>query len=410
MYDPKKIIDISNALIKGYSSRYDKYLDDRRTEWAERVDENFRRDPVGNDQLDDKAKERLSLLREIVTENEKYCRRDIEIPTIEFEDQFKKIRQFNDMRNSAGINEPFPGILAEEANLHMLKSDYSEAIDKLTEAISINERYPELIVKRDIVRYMVEQVRCLYMSGDFDASVDKATDTRRVASKIDPALEQKEWEKYCAAPSLQFIPIAIHAYFAACDARVHHDKWEENEKMQKEFSGLWSDSVTKLGVPKKWSTPMKIAAVSDRMWVARTESYVKEIAEQLYIELAPNTAQKVVRIVRAKWGGFNIDYPKSAAAAVALVAFLAASNVTKDYPHSEIKTTTVAYVMKHGGDNLSVYEVDDTVELNLPKDEYLNPEKVLQDQIDLGGFDVLKQENIGVVAYSSGSEGSVLRV
>lgn len=414
MYDPKTIIDISNAFVKGYSSKYDKYLDERRTEWSNRVDENFRKQPVGDDRLNEDAKARLALFKEIVTKNEKYCRRDIEIPQLEYEDQFEKIAQYNSLRKEAGIEEPFPGVLAEEANLLMLKSDYENAFEKLAEAVEINNKYPELIVKRDIIRYMTEQVRCLYMLGKYDDANVKATEARRAASKISPdlELEKKEWEQHCAAPGLQFVPIVVHAYFSACDSIVHHPDWGEDEKLQKQFSGLWGDAVTYHNVPKSWRTPMKIAVVSDRVWVGRTESYMKEIAEQLYIELAPSTTAKVIRIVRAKWGGFNIDYPKSAAAAVALVAFLAASNVSQEYPRTDIIDTTVEYVMQNenGIAGLEKTELAESIDHYLPKDVPYNPEKILQSSKDAGDFDVPGNNHIDAVAYSSGSEGSVLRV
>jgi hypothetical protein len=248
------------------------------------------------------------------------------------------------------------------------------------------------------------------MLGNYDDAITKATETRRAASKISPALENEEWEKYCAAPGLQFVPIVVHAFFAACDSRVHHPEWEKDEKLQKEFSGLWGDAVTKYRVPKSWRTPMKIAVVSDRVWVRRTESYVKEIAEQLYIELAPSAASKVIRIVRAKWGGFDIGYPKSAAAAVALVACLAAHNVYQDYDRTFIKDKTIEYVLENSSPGLEKSELVASINYYLSKDESYNPAKVLQSQIDAGGFDAPVNNSIGVVAFSSGSEGSVLRV
>jgi hypothetical protein len=155
---------------------------------------------------------------------------------------------------------------------------------------------------------------------------------------------------------------------------------------------------------------MKIAVVSDRVWVRRTESYVKEIAEQLYIELAPSAASKVIRIVRAKWGGFDIGYPKSAAAAVALVACLAAHNVYQDYDRTFIKDKTIEYVLENSSPGLEKSELVASINYYLSKDESYNPAKVLQSQIDAGGFDAPVNNSIGVVAFSSGSEGSVLRV
>ena len=410
MYDPKKIIDISNALIKGYTSKYDRYLDDRRTEWANLVDKNFRLEPPGDDKLNKAAKERLSLLREIVSENEKYCRRDIEIPIIEFEEQMEKINKFKKLRKEEEILEEFPGILAEEANLYMLKSDFSTAFDKLDQAIGINNKYDELIVKRDNVRYMTDQVRCLYMTKNYDGAIEKATEAQRTANKIDQKVEKVEWEKYAAAPGLQFIPITVHGYFAACDARVQHENWENNEKLQKEFSGLWSDSVTKHNVPKSWRTPMKIAAVSDRVWVERTESYVHEIAEQLYIELAPGAAHKIVRIFRAKWGGFNLHYPKSIAASIALIAFIASADVNKEYSYPEIKNVSITYAVNQSDTTVSADDLSDAFDHYFQNAERLTPSKVLENEINRGEFDFAEEQQQRILLVSSGSEGSVLRV
>ena len=87
MYDPKKIVDISNTLIKGFSEKHNKFLDDRRTEWSIIIDKNFRRIPLGKDQDNLLAVKRLNIFREIVSTSEKYCRRDIAIPDLEYQEQ-----------------------------------------------------------------------------------------------------------------------------------------------------------------------------------------------------------------------------------------------------------------------------------------------------------------------------------
>ena len=138
MDDHKKFVDIVNAIIKGYKQHHDRFLDERRTEWAKQVEKWFRRDPVGSDfkSSDPDAQERLQLLKRIVAENEKYCRRDMQIPTLEFEKQMKRIEKLVNLRKKKGLTEPHCAILSEKANLLMLKGKYRDAQTELNRAIS----------------------------------------------------------------------------------------------------------------------------------------------------------------------------------------------------------------------------------------------------------------------------------
>lgn len=419
MYDPKKIIDISNALIKGYSEKYDKFIDERRTEWARRVDEKFRPKPIDDDFLYSGANKRLELYREIVKNNEYYCRRDIEIPNLEFEQQLKRIREFKRSREEAGLTEPFPGLLAEEANIYMLKRDFSKAFDCFSEAIRINAQYSELIVKRDNVRYLAKQVRCLYMTREFDKALELAEKARLWASQIDPDMEEADWNNGAAVPGLQFVPINVHAYFAACDARVHHADWESNDQLRREFSGLWGDAVTKYNVPRVWRTPMKIAVVSDPAWVARTESYVHDIAQHLYVELGGGQASRVLRLVRTRWGGFGIVYPKSVAASLTLIVFFAAADVNTSYARDDYIGIASSYIQEESL-GITTEQFAEAFSDHIPEFSRMAPSELLKSQaqpievadLQLYEADSVRGMNSTLKHFLDGgeSEGSVHRI
>jgi len=418
MYEHKKFVDIVNAIIKGYKQHHDRFLDERRTEWANRVDKRFRRKPVGSDfeSSDPDANERLQLMKRIIKKNEKYCRRDMQIPTLEFEEQMKLIEKLVNLRKKKGLTEPHGTILSEKANLLMLKGKYKDAQTELNRAISLEKdrerkKEPPIVIKRDNVRYLIDYVRCLYMQGEFDAAIAKSNEARRLASNI-PINEEEDVVKKCiAAPELEFMPIAVHAYFAACDALIHHERWNTDDQLQREFTGLWNDAVTKHNVPQVWRTPIKIAVLSDNLWVSRTKSYVHDIAEKLYVDMGENFIWKIGRIVQTKWGGFNIDYDLVKTPAVA-AAFLVLFMLTLDPLNlpdlSSPKTTkTIETVLKGAGIQADGEELKASVVQYFPSnlDLETTAEEFIRHEIQSGGIETTRTPILQFA--SSGSEGSV---
>ena len=327
MYGPKEFLEIANAIIKGYSEKYDRFLDERRSEWVRQVEQNFRKRPVGID--DANAAARLTLLNEIICINEKYCRRDVEIPDLEFEQQISRFETLNSMRKEAGIYDPHPTICATQATLFMLKGNYRQARALLDTAIVANKNIAEdipaerVIAIRDNARLYGTYARCLYLQDSYDRAVEWADDARRIASRISREdNEEGEWNKFAGAPNLQYVPVAVHALFSACDARIHHGSWNETDSLRRAFSGLWNDSVTEYNVPRVWRTPVKIAVVSDRIWVSRAASYVEDIAKELYIELGPSKPVRAVRSIRSKLVGFRLNYSQSTAAAASVLLLI----------------------------------------------------------------------------------------
>ena len=327
MYNVKQFLDIVNALIRGYTSQYDRFLDERRTEWVRQVELKLRTVPIASDDPD--SQERLLLLNKIFATNEKYCRRDIEIPHLEYNQQIDRLKMLDGMRAQAGIDQPHQTILSTTATLLMLKGEYEAAKTSLEKAISINYELmnttpsQRIMATKDCVRVHGSYVRCMYMLGDFDTAVAKADESREIAALIaEQDDEEGEWNTFSGTPNLEFVPAAVHAYFCSCDARIHHEKWAHSERMKREFTALWNDSITDFNVPMCWRTPTKISVLSDSMWVSRASSYVEDIARNLYIVLAPSAPSKVVRLVRSKWGGFELRFPKGIAAAVAGAALI----------------------------------------------------------------------------------------
>jgi len=412
MYDAKKLIDITNAIVKGYKEKYDRFLDERRTEWALLVERRFRSEPVGFDNPGPAERERLNLLRRIISDNEKYCRRDMDIPTLEFEHQMAQINKLIDLRAQAGLTEPHATILRQKGILLMLKGNYRDAQDELDRALSVNEHSEMLIAKRDNVTFLVDYVRCLYMQKKFDTAIAKADQTRRSATEISAEDEEVESTKYMAAPGLQFIPVAVHGYFAACDARINHDRWNMDDRLKREFTGLWSDSVTSYKVPQVWRTPTKIAVVSDSMWVSRMESYVDDIMEKLYVELAKGPTGRVVRLVRSKWGGFDIDYNKPVAAA-AVMLFLMFSSVDENKTRShtsDLSSVTIEMVLEETGVQADPEELKSSIVSHLPPDSWTTAGELEQYDVLASRFASTRSQIPLSPAVYSGSENSVYRI
>jgi hypothetical protein len=344
-YCPKELAEIAKAIVKGYREKYDKFLDERRTEWARKVELEYRKNPVDPSINDPEAKERLALLRKIHTENQKYCRRDMEMPDIEFEDQLKRIDYLVEKRR---LRKPRPHatIVWQRALLQMGKCNYADAETELLTAIKLNNE--ELADRpwriRDIIMLGGDLARCCYMLKRYDEAIKVAERSREMSRPITPE-QDREWvEKYADFRDIPYIE--IFAYFAQCDARLHHPKWREDESLQRQFTGLWNDSMYRHGVPGVWLIPMKIAVLSDRIWVERVESYVQQLAEQLYIELSGNIADRVVRFVRCKLCGFQMELPRSAAASIALICLFAVSNIEIPYNADLIPQTNIEMIYR----------------------------------------------------------------
>lgn len=318
MTTPTTILNIAKAVIKGHSEKYDRFLDNRSSEWAEQVSQAFREKPVGSD--DESATKRLSLYKQIVAVNETYCRRDIIIPDLEYSQQLERIDKLLKLRKKAGKLEPYAPLLSQTAAVMMLNGEYQKAEQFLREAISANNSIGDLMSTRGCVHYIGDLARCLYMQNRFDEAKVTADETRQIASRICPEEERREWERKVSAPGLEFVPIAVQAFFSCCDVRVHHEKWDTDNHIRMEFNGLWSDSVSRYDVPKIWRTPLKIAVASDRAWVVRAESYVEDIMKTLYVDSSTNMTAKIYRMVQVQWAGFDVDFSNISGKAASVVA------------------------------------------------------------------------------------------
>ena len=418
MYDAKKFLDIANAIIKGYSEKYDRFLDERRTEWVRQVERNFRKFPVGID--DENATKRLNILNEIICINEGYCRRDVEIPDLEFEQQTSRFETLMNMRKEAGMQDSHPTICASRATLLMLKGHYPQARVLLDEAISANnniaEEFPseKIIAIRDNARLYGTYARCLYLEGKYDSALECADDSRRIAARITGEDDEEgEWNKFAGAPNLQYVPVAVHALFSTCDARIHHGSWNEDDRLQRAFSGLWNDSVTKYNVPRVWRTPVKIAVVSDRIWVSRAASYVEDIAKELYIELGQSMPARIVRLTRSRWGGFHLNYPQSAAAVASGLALIVVSSQPLPQPgpildeqglRVEVTISSVREVIYESGVEADPQQLAESIN-SYSSDTWTASEATQQ---LASNADVVT--NRLVPLYMSDSEGSVSRV
>lgn len=410
-YSPQEFTKIVDWIIKGYNQKLDRFLDERQAEWSAQVGERFRKEAVGfegeGEEKERAAQERLQLLKHIICENEKYCRRDMIIPMLEFEQQMGRIEELVNRRVQDGLTDSHPTILSEEANILMLVGEYSKAQSKLDSAIEANEKLGDMMAKRDNVRFLGDYVRCLYMQNEFEAAIENADQARILASEIPADKEEDELNSVAAAPGLQFIPVAVHAYFAACDARINHKEWKDNERLQLEFTGLWSDAVSNYHVPDTWRTPMKIAVVSDKMWASRMESYVQDIAEQLYVDLARTSRVKIIRLVRTKWGSFSIDYGKSAAAAALLIVFLFGSGPNNPLNPPVVSAQEIQRVLNTAGVDADAKKLEDSIYFYLPSDSnVINDKELLDPGIQDRDLDTPSRSPV-FRTTSSGSESSV---
>lgn len=418
MYDAKKFVEIANAIIKGYNEEIDRFLDERRTEWVHQVKRNFRKVPVGIDDPD--ATKRLNLLNKIICINEGYCRRDIEIPDLEFEEQTSRFETLIKLRNKAGMTDSHPTICSSWATLLILKENYAQARVLLDEAIAANNNIAEnidterVIAIRDNARLYGTYARCLYLEEQYDTAVEWADNSRRIAAEIsDEDDEEGEWNKFAGAPNLQYNPVAVHTLFSACDARIHHANWSKSDRLQRAFTGLWNDSVTEYNVPRVWRTPVKIAVVSDRIWRLRAASYVEDIAKELYIELGPNIPARIVRLTRSRWGGFHLNYPQSAAAAAAGLALLVAQSLPIPQPdpiwdlqrlRSEVTVAAVREVIQESGVEVDPQHLVESI--NTYGSDTQASSEITQ---TVASFSEVVPSRM-VSLYMSDSEGSVSRV
>jgi tetratricopeptide (TPR) repeat protein len=342
-YQPRDIKDVKDLLasfLRKISQPYDRFLEERRKEWATHVRKNYRDEPIDPNPDDPDKEARQRLLKEISVTNELYCRRDMPMPEHVALEQIEKIRQFEGMREKVGKGK-HPTALYELSNVLALTNQYADAEAALREAIAINNNIGDLLSTRDNVFNYCDLARMLYKQRHFRQAVDIADESVRLAKGIDITEEKRLHAKFGGDPK-NFISSIVVAHFAACDARINHYKWDSNEQLQQECTAYWSDSVTFYDVPNVWLPPLKIAAVSDPKWVNRVRSYVDDIAKSLYIELGANPMFRLHRAMQSKFGLFAIDYSSvpPVAAAVLLVAVMSTAVVGNVYTARDVLSSS----------------------------------------------------------------------
>ena len=100
----------------------------------------------------------------------------------------------------------------------------------------------------------------------------------------------------------------IFGRLSELDVLVHRRDWKIGERVEARFQKLWEDAVREYEFPKSWRTDIKVKMLSDDDWAIRAPGYTLDVGKGAYIELGGNVARRVLRHLRANYGGFNIDY------------------------------------------------------------------------------------------------------
>jgi hypothetical protein len=324
MGNAEVVANVFSQMMKRLETDRDRFMDEVAGWWASQVWENRQISPVSpsqdnssDEQIKDisrwqqEAAKRLGLYHEIErSNNEHVCRLSV-LPDEEFEKFQIKVLHLVELQKQSGRTHAHPTLWGEYGRgcLRARKFDLAEKIfsqtDKWHDIVA-----PSATIRRARVKYLLDWARCAYLRGDHIVARKRAALSIKIAETIDGTEEKQAFEKNESAP-FDFKPSIMRALFCMMDCLAHSPSWfSENEKVREEFTYYWQKSNRQLDTPNCWDVPLKCYAVSDNIWFTRLNTYVTEIAENLYVLMASNTGERWLRSFRVQWWGLFASFPQ----------------------------------------------------------------------------------------------------
>ena len=415
------LVGIAQAIIAGHRDDYSSFLEKRCQEWSETVRKHYRRKPVGIN--DPEAAKRLAMLKQIRAFINENCRRDAAPPEPVRNHIFNKLRELEAARRGLKTDlDPHPSIERCKAELHALSGDFRKAGDILEDVIArIDgldfESKPELRhLRRDQIVYCADLSYLRRRSNAYAVSIAKADNAWErfeayKKSRGDRGMVD-DVRKFHGLPSYA-PPLGTVVYLALCDSRLGHSEWASGNQLDREFNFSWQTSINEYDAPRTWSPPMKIACLSDRIWVTRCPHRVEEVAATLFADTAGSAMTKLWRRLNLSLGDFKLGFPQTVPAAAAVLLMVAASIIGSNHMEhrQQVVQTVATYLADNAGDMWSVEEANaatvefaDWISVAVVADEF-DAEAIAEEQLS---DRILEAHSSRVAALSD--EGSVYQV
>jgi len=223
------------------------------------------------------AQARLRLLKQATFIINGCLRRDHDLSAGDFFEAKRLLDRLDGWRAEAELTpNPHPTILRKRAEMELGRHNTLDALVYLDQALKASEELSGSMAQREKLCLRIRRVVALSQLGQHDEAVAEADAVLEAAREVDPTQEAKDMA-LSHAPGETWEPILIQAYFAACDARVQHVDWDLNEQLSNGFDRLWNEARLTLRTPACWTTPTRVAVVSDDRWSERVPEQVQAI-------------------------------------------------------------------------------------------------------------------------------------
>lgn len=294
-------------LLKNVDREYKRLLTELSIQWRKE----YRRSVELANKKENPTKQQ-KLLRDVGNYLAEHIRRDTLYEESELADGLDLLSKLKASRKAKGFrpdypqNDQHPSILALDADFLILQWRFSEAAELLSKAIDYGKtslyanKYP-------VVANLFSLCYCLAQTQS-ETALNYAADCRSYADSV---AAQDDWrdlyQRRTLAPVRRMDP-RIFGRLGELDVLVHRRDWQVGGKVEGRFQKLWEDAVREYEFPKTWRTDIKIKMLSDDDWAIRVPGYALDVGKGAYIELGGNAARRVLRHLRANYGGFSIDY------------------------------------------------------------------------------------------------------
>ena len=362
-----------DPLLKNVDREYKKLLTELSIEWGKE----YRRAAKIENQRGNPT-EQQKQLRDVGNYLSEHIRRDTLYEENELADGLDLLNKLKASREAKGFqpdyppNDQHPSILALDSDFLILQWRFSEATELLCKAVEYGKT-PLYDNKYPVVSNMFSLCYCLTQTHT-EMALERAKDCRSYADTVASQADWRElYQRRTLAPAREMDP-RIFGRLSELDVLVHRADWQVGGKVEARFQKLWEDAVREYEFPKSWRTDIKVKMLSDDDWAIRVPGYTLDVGKGAYIELGGNAARRVVRHLRANYGGFNIDY---SAVAQPVMVILCVGMLQQFGPEAEdltvsaaLESEKVAVVLSENLEEHDVKEVRETLRDSL-SDELL---------------------------------------
>ena len=295
-------------LLKNVDREYKRLLTELSIQWGKE----YRR-AVETANKKDNPSEQQKLLRGVGNYlAERNIRRDTLYEEHELADGLDLLGTLKASREEKGFcpeyppNDQHPSILALDSDFLILQWRFSDAAELLSKAVDFGKT-SLYVNKYPVVANLFSLCYCLTQAQS-ETALKEATNCRSYADSVAAQDDWRDLYQWRTLAPVRKMDPRIFGRLSELDVLVHRRDWKVGERVEARFQKLWEDAVREYEFPKSWRTDIKVKMLSDDDWAIRAPGYTLDVGKGAYIELGGNVARRVLRHLRANYGGFNIDY------------------------------------------------------------------------------------------------------